>query len=246
MGSQILRPTTVKHEKGQWLVHGPWGRRYYEPMSKVDFYERLRCELVESGVLQADSPHPSNKYHDHVTMPIMRSSRIGDRWVPDEPFAARLKKLREQAKLTQEQLAEKSGLDVGTIRQLEQGTRINPQWQTVCALARGLAMDVLVFVGTDGWQPAESEEQTRKREHAEKLHIIEADIIMRLEALGHLFDRRIDQNRKTEMKSMSKPELQQLAQTLRSASTAQKANSMIVAAICASKDARRAEEEKEI
>jgi transcriptional regulator with XRE-family HTH domain len=69
------------------------------------------------------------------------------------PFAARLKKLREQAKLTQEQLSQKSGLDVGTIRQLEQGTRTNPLWQTVCALARGLDKNLVVFVGTEGWQP---------------------------------------------------------------------------------------------
>jgi transcriptional regulator with XRE-family HTH domain len=143
--------------------------------------------------------------------------------------------------LTQEQLANKSGLDVGTIRQLEQATRTNPQWQTVCALARGLAMDVVVFVGTEGWQPPESEEELRKREHAEKLHIIEADIIMRLESLGHLFDRRIDLDRKTEMKSMSKLELQQLAQELRSAPTSERAISMIVAAISASKAVRRAE-----
>ena len=86
-------------------------------------------------------------------MAVMKSSWINNKWVPDEPFASRLKKLREQAGLTQEQLAEKADLDVGTIRQLEQGTRTNPQWHTVSALARGLGHSVLVFVGTDGWQP---------------------------------------------------------------------------------------------
>jgi transcriptional regulator with XRE-family HTH domain len=89
----------------------------------------------------------------------MGSSWIEDRWTPDESFAARLKTLRVQAKLTQEQLAEQSGLDVGTIRQLEQGTRTNPSWQTVCALARGLGKDVSVFAGTDGWQPTETDEE---------------------------------------------------------------------------------------
>lgn len=157
MGSQILRPTTVKREKGEWLIQGPWGRRNYDPMSKVSLYEQLHRELIASGVLPADSPTPSNRYHDHVTMAVMRSSWIDDRWVPDEPFAARLKKLRDQSKLTQEQLAEKSGLDVGTVRQLEQGTRTNPLWQTICALARGLGKDVIVFVGTDGWQPPDAD-----------------------------------------------------------------------------------------
>src|SRR5712692_11288754 len=164
MGSQILRSTTVKRQKGEWLIQGPWGQHKYDPMSKVSFYEQLHRELIAAGVLLADSPVPSNRYHDHVTMAIVRSSCIENRWVPDEPFAARLKKLREQAKLTQEQLAEKSGLDVGTVRQLEQGTRTNPLWQTVCALARGLEKDVVVFVGTDGWQPSDPDGDWRRRQ----------------------------------------------------------------------------------
>jgi DNA-binding XRE family transcriptional regulator len=145
----------VKRDKGEWLIQGPWGRRKYDPMSKVELYRQLHRELLESGVLPADSLGPSNKYHSHVTFTVMRSSWIDGRWVPDEPFAARLKNLRENAALTQEQLADKSALDVGTIRQLEQGTRTSPQWQTVCALARGLERNVVVFVGTDAWQPPE-------------------------------------------------------------------------------------------
>jgi DNA-binding XRE family transcriptional regulator len=163
MGSQILRPP-VKGQKGEWLIQGPWGRRKYDPMSKVSLYGQLSRELIDSGVLPADSPLPSNHYHDHVTMAVHRSSWIGDRWVRDEPFASRLKKLREQAKLTQEQLAERSGLDVGTVRQLEQGTRTNPLWQTVCALARGFEKDVVVFVGTDGWQPPDPDEDWKRRQ----------------------------------------------------------------------------------
>jgi DNA-binding XRE family transcriptional regulator len=164
MGSQILRPTTVKRERREWLIQGPWGRRKYDPMSTVSLYEQLRRELIASGVLPADSPAPSNRYHDHVTMAVMRSSWIENRWVADESFAARLKKLRDQSKLTQEQLAEQCGLDVGTVRQLEQGTRINPQWQTICALARGLGKDVLVFVGTDGWQPPDADGDWKRRQ----------------------------------------------------------------------------------
>jgi len=153
MGSQILRPTKIKGQKGEWVIQGPWGRRSYGAMSNVSLYEKLHCELVASGLLPESSPVPSRRYHDHVTMEIMRSSWIQDRWIPDEAFASRLKRLRERATLTQETLAAKSGLDVGTIRQLEQGTRTRPLWQSVCALARGLGMGVVAFVGTDGWHP---------------------------------------------------------------------------------------------
>ncbi|MCI0639541.1 MAG: transcriptional regulator [Gemmataceae bacterium] len=239
MGSQILRPN-----KEEWLVQGSWGRRNYEPMSKVDFYELLHGELIQSGILAADSPMPSNKHHDHVTMEVMRSSWIDNRWVRDEPLAARLKNLRERAHLTQDQLAEKSALDVGTIRQLEQGTRTNPQWQTICALARGLEKDVVVFVGTEGWQPPVTDELRRRRDEAERGFIIEKKIVMRLESLGHAFNREIDKPRRVELRSMTKPELEQLAVELKNAPTWQEAIRMIVSAICESKAARRAEEDK--
>lgn len=132
-------------------------------MSKVSLYQELHRELIESGALPADSPAPSKRCHDHVTMTVMLSSWIADRWVLDESFAERLKKLRTEVKFTQEQLAAKSGLDVGTVRQLEQGLRTNQQWQTICTLARGLNKDVVVFVGTDGWHPSEAEPQCRAR-----------------------------------------------------------------------------------
>jgi DNA-binding XRE family transcriptional regulator len=133
-------------------------------MSNIALYELLHRELTESGVLSATAPVPSNRYHGNVTEAVHHSSWIDGRWVHDELFAARLKTLRQDAKLTQEQLAEKSGLDVGTIRQLEQGTRRNPLWQTVCALARGLEKDVIVFVGTDGWQPPEPDVDWKRRQ----------------------------------------------------------------------------------
>lgn len=164
MGSQILRPTTVKRQKGDWLIQGPWGRRQNGSMSKVSFYGQLHSELIDSGLLPANSRSPTNRFHSHVTLEVQRSSWIENRWIPDESFAARLKKLREEAKLTQEQLAEKSGLDVGTIRQLEQGTRTNPLWQTICALARALEKDVVVFVGTDGWQPPDPDADWKQRQ----------------------------------------------------------------------------------
>src|SRR5207247_1184562 len=114
-----------------WLIRGSWGKRTFPASwSKVDLYEHLHGELIESGVLVQDSPAPSNRYHDHVTMALYGCSWIQSRWVRDEPFADRLRALRDKSRLTQEQLAERSGVDLGTIRQLEQGTRTNPQWQT--------------------------------------------------------------------------------------------------------------------
>jgi len=159
MSSQILRPTKVKGEKGEWLIRGPWGKRKFNAQSKMTLYRQLRLELITSGLLSPDARVPSNNFRYHVTSAVMSSSWIEDRWVPDESFAVRLKTLRVHAKLTQEQLAEQSGLDVGTIRQLEQGTRTNPSWQTVCALARGFGKDISVFAGTDGWQPPEAPEE---------------------------------------------------------------------------------------
>jgi DNA-binding XRE family transcriptional regulator len=156
MGSQILRPTKTKGQLGDWVIQGPWGSRTYPKSSKVDFYETLHRELIQSGLLQEDYAIPSRRHHSDVTMLVMQCSWIKDRWMRDEAFSSRLKHLREKAGLTQEELASKSGLDVGTIRQLEQATRTKPLWQSVCALSRGLGMEVSVFLGTDGWQPPES------------------------------------------------------------------------------------------
>jgi hypothetical protein len=83
MASLILRPTTIKHEKGGWLVHGSWGKRTYPPMSKVEFYRRLHRELIDSGILPLDSPAPSNQYHQHVTMAVMHCSWTDGRWISD-------------------------------------------------------------------------------------------------------------------------------------------------------------------
>jgi hypothetical protein len=89
MPSQILRPTRAKGQKneGEWWVHGPWGRRTFEPMSPVSLYRLLHRELIASGVLPADSPAPSNRHRGHVTMTILRCSWIEGRWVLDEPLA---------------------------------------------------------------------------------------------------------------------------------------------------------------
>lgn len=139
-----------------WLTYGAWGKHYYDATSSPnEFRNLIRDELIRDGILPPNAPPASINYHQHVTAALRQCSRIGDRWVKDESFAARLKRLREEAKLTQEQLAQKAGLDIGTIRQLEQGTRTNPQWSTVSALASGLGKVVMDFVGTEGEITAE-------------------------------------------------------------------------------------------
>ncbi len=245
MGSQILRPTSGKREKGDWLIQGSWGRRTFpDTWSRIDLYQQLYRELVESGVLAPNSPAPSNRYHAHITTTLYACSWIQGRWVADEPFGNRLRRLRDKARMTQEQLAEMSGLDLATVRQLEQGTRTNPQWQTVCALARGLAQDVVVFVGTDSWEPPELENLAKKKERAEKSQVIETDIVIAMESLGHSFDRENDRKRRAEMMSMTKLELHELAKELKTAGSWQDGITMIVAAITRSKAARRLEEDK--
>ena len=61
-----------------------------------------------------------------------------------EWFAGRLKELREQARLTQEQLAERAGMNKFGVAQLEQG-RNKPSWETVLALAKALNVSCEAF-----------------------------------------------------------------------------------------------------
>lgn len=49
-----------------------------------------------------------------------------------------LREVRQAKKLTQEQLAELSGVDQTTISSLEVGRIQSPAWDTVCLLARAL------------------------------------------------------------------------------------------------------------
>ncbi len=131
--------------KGDWYVYGPWGAKDYPGTAnctKNDFHKCLRRELIDSEILAADSPFPSNRYHDHVTMAIMNCSWIDGRWVKDSDFGPVLRTLREKAGRTQEQLANKAGVPVATIRDLEQGRRTDPSWSTICNLATGLEVDL--------------------------------------------------------------------------------------------------------
>jgi DNA-binding XRE family transcriptional regulator len=56
-------------------------------------------------------------------------------------FAERLRQLRRRADLTQEQLAQGSGINVWTIRGYEQGRR-EPNWKGAIALAGALGTSV--------------------------------------------------------------------------------------------------------
>jgi transcriptional regulator with XRE-family HTH domain len=54
-------------------------------------------------------------------------------------FAGRLKELRERAGLTQQQLAERAGMNKFGIAKLEQG-KTKPWWESVLALANALGV----------------------------------------------------------------------------------------------------------
>ncbi len=59
-------------------------------------------------------------------------------------FANRLRELRKRAGLTQAQLAQSSGVPIGSIRNYEQGQR-EPYWDVAFRLAAALAVSVEVF-----------------------------------------------------------------------------------------------------
>jgi transcriptional regulator with XRE-family HTH domain len=75
-----------------------------------------------------------------------------------EWFAGRLKELREQAGLTQPELADKAGLSKAGIADLEQGRR-EPSWATAVALAGALGVAVTAFLQ----QPAPRQQTGRGR-----------------------------------------------------------------------------------
>jgi len=73
-------------------------------------------------------------------------------------FAGRLKELREQAGLTQQQLGEKAGLHKLTVAKLEQGIR-EPTWATVQVLVEALGLSCEAFMRA----PAKRRPQGRGR-----------------------------------------------------------------------------------
>lgn len=79
-----------------------------------------------------------------------------------ETFGRRLKELREAASLTQQQLAEKAGLNQFGVAKLEQGVR-SPAWETVQALARALGVSCQAFEEDAGQAEPPPAKKTRKR-----------------------------------------------------------------------------------
>ena len=59
-------------------------------------------------------------------------------------FAEKLRELRERAGLTQSQLAQSSGVPLGSIRNYEQGQR-EPYWSVAFRLAAALGVSVEAF-----------------------------------------------------------------------------------------------------
>jgi len=55
-------------------------------------------------------------------------------------FSRRLKKLRESAGLTQQELGTRAGISISNLAQLEQGQRTDPRLSTVLAIARALGV----------------------------------------------------------------------------------------------------------
>ena len=60
-------------------------------------------------------------------------------------FGARLRELREQAGLTQQQLADKCGVKWEAVSRWERGTR-EPGWSNVVALAEALGVECTAFL----------------------------------------------------------------------------------------------------
>jgi transcriptional regulator with XRE-family HTH domain len=80
---------------------------------------------------------------------------------PATGFAGRLRAVREQAGLSQRQLADRAGCNVFTLSKLERGTQ-EPAWPLVLALARALGVDCTAFQPT-GEEPAEKPARPRGR-----------------------------------------------------------------------------------
>jgi transcriptional regulator with XRE-family HTH domain len=70
-------------------------------------------------------------------------------------FAERLRELRKAAGLTQDQLNERSGLPIGTLRNYEQGVR-QPLWHVLFKLAKALGVDCTAFADCEDVQADEA------------------------------------------------------------------------------------------
>ena len=65
----------------------------------------------------------------------------------ENDFAAKLKRLREGAGLTQRQLAERAGVTLSNLRQMEQGVNDNPRRSILLALSKALGVSLDSLAG---------------------------------------------------------------------------------------------------
>src|SRR4051794_35417525 len=86
-------------------------------------------------------------------------------------LAEKLRQLREGAGLTQEKLAERSGINLWTIRGYEQGRR-EPNWKGIICLASGLGVAVETFADCE----EASEQAPRPRGRPRTEQAVEIDL----------------------------------------------------------------------
>lgn len=88
-----------------------------------------------------------------------------------------------------------------------------------------------------------TQDERRKQEAVERMQVIEASIEIRLEALGDNLGTRLWADRKASLKTLTLEELRQLDEEVQACPDWHRAHTVIVRAICDSRDARRAAED---
>jgi transcriptional regulator with XRE-family HTH domain len=68
-------------------------------------------------------------------------------------IARQVKKLREAAGFSQQDLAVKAGLSISVVSQIEQGRIPDPRTSTTTALAKALGVDCETLTGNPGTKP---------------------------------------------------------------------------------------------
>lgn len=132
----LIHAKKVKGKK-LWYLRGAigndvWTKEYPEVTSRSGMYDALRSEF---GL-------PNTTNDTDIVFMLFNKTWNGTAWVED--FTIQLKRLREAKQLTQQMLADRSGLSVQTIAALEQGTRM-PTWETVLKLSHALEARVEDF-----------------------------------------------------------------------------------------------------
>lgn len=84
--------------------------------------------------------------HAQITLPFVGGAAYRD-GVATEKLGRTLRRLRRLARLTQEELAERSTVSVDVIRQLEQGRKHSARLPTLHALANGLGVELTTLLG---------------------------------------------------------------------------------------------------